>query len=66
MDNIVHPPLTVTHRVGSTKSRTGRPHKNNSEATVVREPAGVGTLTRTKSLIRAAVHVWELKQRISH
>jgi hypothetical protein len=29
----------------------------------VREPAAVGTLTRTKSLLLAALKVWELKQR---
>ena len=56
--------MTVTSRVGSTKSRSGRPYKNNSEASVLREPAGVGTLTRTKSLLRAALRVWELKQGI--
>jgi hypothetical protein len=28
-----------------------------------REPAAVGTLTRTKSLLLAALRVWELKQR---
>jgi hypothetical protein len=65
MNNVVHPPMTVMRRVGFTKSRRGRPHQNNSEANVVREPAGVGTLTRTKSLIHEAVRVWELKQRIS-
>jgi hypothetical protein len=31
----------------------------------VREPAAVGTLTRTKSLLLAALRVWELKHRIS-
>ena len=66
MDNFIHPPMTVTHLVGCTKSRTRRPHKIDSEANVVREPAGVGTLTRTKSLIHAAVRVWELKQRIRY
>ena len=29
-----------------------------------REMAAVGTLTRTKSLLLAALRVWELKQRI--
>jgi hypothetical protein len=57
--------MTVTRRAGFTKSRRGRPRENNSEANVVRETAGVGTLTRTKSLVRAAVRVWELKQGIS-
>ena len=48
------------------RSRAGAAPIKNSEANVVREPAGVGTLTRTKSLVHAAVRVWELKQRISH
>jgi hypothetical protein len=66
MDNVAYPPLTATCRVGSTKSGRRRAHKDNSEAIVVPEPAGVGTLARTKSLVHAAVRVWELKQRISH
>ena len=45
----------------------GRPRKRveSSAATpaVVKEPAAVGTLTRTKSLLLAALRVWELKQR---
>jgi hypothetical protein len=65
MDNVFHPPMTVTRRVGLTKSRRGRPNKNNSETNVLRESAGVRTLTRTKSLLGAALRVWELKQRIS-
>jgi hypothetical protein len=32
-------------------------------APVEREQAAVGTLTRTKSLLLAALRVWELKQR---
>ncbi|MFL6541479.1 MAG: hypothetical protein ACJ8HU_12020 [Chthoniobacterales bacterium] len=48
--------------------RRGRPKKavaagaaNGKRAE--REPAAVGTLTRTKSLLAAALRVWELKQR---
>jgi hypothetical protein len=63
MDNIVHRPMCP---VGPTKSRRGRLYKNNSEANGVREPAGVGTLTRTKGLVNAAVRVWELKHRMGH
>ncbi|MEP6823056.1 MAG: hypothetical protein ABI946_11990 [Chthoniobacterales bacterium] len=48
----------------------GRPRKNAGEAKpgapVEREMAAVGTLTRTKSLILAALRVWELKQRGLH
>ena len=47
--------------------RRGRPRKvvaaTNGEMPVTREPAAVGTLTRTKSLLLAALRVWELKQR---
>ena len=59
--------LTVSEktarRVRSTKARRGRPRKNN-HGNGVREPAAVGTLTRTKSLLLAALRVWELKNRI--
>jgi hypothetical protein len=66
MNNVGHLPLseTAARRVGSTKARRGRPRKNATEH-VVREPAAVGTLTRTKSLLLAALRVWELKHRIS-
>jgi hypothetical protein len=66
MNNIGHLPLSETaRRVGKTKARRGRPRKSNAHENVVREPAAVGTLTRTKSLLLAALRVWELKHRIS-
>ena len=67
MNNVGHLPLseTAARRVRSTKARRGRPRKNNTNENVVREPAAVGTLTRTKSLLLAALRVWELKHRIS-
>jgi hypothetical protein len=66
MNNIGHLPLSETaRRVGKTKARPGRPRKNNAQESIVREPAAVGTLTRTKSLLLAALRVWELKHRIS-
>jgi hypothetical protein len=67
MNNVGHLPLseTAARRVGSTKARRGRPRKTNPTENVVREPAAVGTLTRTKSLLLAALRVWELKHRIS-
>jgi len=67
MNNVGHLPLseTAARRVGSTKARRGRPRKNNATENIVREPAAVGTLTRTKSLLLAALRVWELKHRIS-
>lgn len=47
--------------------RRGRPRKRpvatNGAAPVAKAPAAVGTLTRTKSLLLAALRVWELKQR---
>ena len=47
--------------------RPGRPRKRATTAPATRstprEPAAVGTLTRTKSLLAAALKVWELKQR---
>jgi hypothetical protein len=66
MNNIGHLPLSETaRRVGKTKARRGRPRKSSANGNVVREPAAVGTLTRTKSLLLAALRVWELKHRIS-
>jgi hypothetical protein len=66
MNSVGHLPLseTAARRVGSTKARRGRPPKNNADENIVREPAAVGTLTRTKSLLLAALRVWELKRRI--
>ena len=65
MNNAGHLPMSEkARRVGKTKARRGRPRKS-TEANVAREPAAVGTLTRTKSLLLAALRVWELKHRIS-
>ncbi len=65
MNSVGHLPVseTAARRVGSTKARRRRPRKNNAHDNVVR-PAAVGTLTRTKSLLLAALRVWELKHRI--
>jgi hypothetical protein len=66
MNSIGHLPLSETaRRAGKTKARRGRPRKNNAAENGAREPAAVGTLTRTKSLLLAALRVWELKHRIS-
>jgi len=66
MNNAGHLPLSETARnAGKTKARRGRPRKNTSPDSIVREPAAVGTLTRTKGLLLAALRVWELKHRIS-
>ena len=64
MNNAGHLPMSEkARRAGKTKARRGRPRKNVEENTP-REPAAVGTLTRTKSLLLAALRVWELKHRI--
>jgi hypothetical protein len=66
MNNIGHLPLSETARsVGKTKARRGRPRKDNAHDSGVRGLPAVGTLTRTKSLLLAALRVWELKHRIS-
>lgn len=68
MNNIGNFPLTesAVHRVKAKQQRRGRPRKH---VTVDIEPpersmAAVGTLSRTKSLLLAALRVWELKQRV--
>jgi len=66
MNNAGHLPISETaRRAGKTKARRGRPRKNNVPAVAVKELPAVGTLTRTKSLLLAALRVWELKHRIS-
>lgn len=66
MNSIGHLPLSETaRRAGKTKARRGRPRKTSASENGAREPAAVGTLTRTKSLLLAALRVWELKHRIS-
>jgi hypothetical protein len=53
-------------RPNAKAKRRGRPRKRTSSSatrSTQREPAAVGTLTRTKSLLAAALRVWELKQR---
>lgn len=66
MNNAGHLPMSEKARhVGKAKARRGRPRKSNAQENGVREPAAVGTLTRTKSLLLAALRVWELKHRIS-
>jgi hypothetical protein len=66
MNNAGHLPISETaRRAGKAKARRGRPRKNNVHAAPERELPAVGTLTRTKSLLLAALRVWELKHRIS-
>jgi len=62
----LHLPIRETaRRAGKAKAKRGRPRKINVAQTVERELPAVGTLTRTKSLLLAALRVWELKHRIS-
>ena len=66
MNNAGHLPISETaRRVGKTKAKRGRPRKSNGAQPVEREMAAAGTLTRTKSLLLAALRVWELKHRIT-
>ena len=66
MNNAGHLPISETaRRVGKAKAKRGRPRKTTTSATSERELPAVGTLTRTKSLLLAALRVWELKHRIS-
>ena len=68
MNSTGHLPVSdaAVRPLGKGKLR-GRSRKRVTAAAeapvVVREPAAVGTLTRTKSLLLAALKVWELKQR---
>ena len=68
MNSIGHLPVSdsAARPLGKGKRR-GRPRKvvSNVASTepIEREQAAVGTLTRTKSLLLAALRVWELKQR---
>ncbi len=54
--------LPVSDSAARPKAKRGRPRKQTNGA-APREYAAVGTLTRTKSLLAAALKVWELKQR---
>jgi hypothetical protein len=66
MNNAGHLPISETaRRAGKAKARRGRPRKNNVQSAPEREMPAVGTLTRTKSLLLAALRVWELKHRIT-
>ena len=66
MNSTGHLPLSDSAVRPLGKAKRSRPRKRAAavaEVPVVREPAAVGTLTRTKSLLLAALKVWELKQR---
>ena len=66
MNNAGHLPMSEkARRAGKTKARRGRPRKSAVQNNGAKEQPAVGTLTRTKSLLLAALRVWELKHRIS-
>lgn len=66
MNNAGHLPISETaRRVGKTKAKRGRPRKNSGTQIVEKELPAAGTLSRTKSLLLAALRVWELKHRIT-
>jgi hypothetical protein len=66
MNNAGHLPISETaRRAGKAKARRGRPRKSSVPAAPVKELPAVGTLSRTKSLLLAALRVWELKHRIT-
>ncbi|MEY2561793.1 MAG: hypothetical protein QOG51_2208 [Verrucomicrobiota bacterium] len=65
MNNAGHLPMSEkARRVGRPKGKRGRPRKIEAAESSERPTAAVGTLTRTKSLLLAALRVWELKHRI--
>ena len=67
MNSVGHLPVSDSAaRPHAKGKRRGRPRKivaAAGTAAVEKEPAAAGTLTRTKSLLLAALRVWELKQR---
>jgi hypothetical protein len=65
MDSSGHLPVSDSAARPATQAkRRGRPRKHVADAPdTERTYAAVGTLTRTKSLLAAALKVWELKQR---
>ncbi len=67
MDSSGHLPVSDSAARPATKAKRGRPRKrpaaNSASAEPQRHLAAAGTLTRTKSLLAAALKVWELKQR---
>ena len=66
MNNAGHLPISETaRRAGKTKAKRGRPRKSQTAQVVEKELPAAGTLTRTKSLLLAALRVWELKHRIT-
>lgn len=66
MNNSGHLPVSesAARRVRKRRSRTRTRSATTVHPDGQREMAAVGTLTRTKALLLAALRVWELKHRI--
>jgi hypothetical protein len=67
MDSSGHLAVSDSAARPATKAKRGRPRKRPAASSAAAQPqrqyAAAGTLTRTKSLLAAALKVWELKQR---
>ncbi len=61
MNNTVH--LNASASLAKRRPRGRPPKQPTVDTSMQKEMAAVGTLTRTKSLLLAALRVWELKQR---
>jgi hypothetical protein len=57
-------PAARSVRKTKAKKKAGRPRNGSNGHNGEHAMAAAGTLTRTKSLLLAALRVWELKQRI--
>jgi hypothetical protein len=57
-------PTARTVRKAKPRKKTGRSRSSNGHHNGEHAMAAAGTLTRTKSLLLAALRVWELKHRI--
>ncbi|HJT80468.1 MAG TPA: hypothetical protein VJ719_04650 [Chthoniobacterales bacterium] len=63
--HLVTSPAPRTVRKSKAKKKAGRPRgSSNGHHNGEHAMAAAGTLTRTKSLLLAALRVWELKHRI--
>lgn len=63
-----HISVSQTAAISVSKSKTrkknGRPKSSTSSTNGIPHLAAIGSLTRTKALLLAALRVWELKHRI--
>jgi hypothetical protein len=58
------PPSSRTVRKNKPRKKAGRPRNGSNGHNGEHAMAAAGTLTRTKSLLLAALRVWELKHRV--